>query len=200
MAAGKVLTGFSLPYVAVYANSGTTVTYSNGQKLARGVSVSIAPESSDDNNFYADNIVCESASGTFTGGEVTLTVDGLLQAAEKLIMGLPSPTSVSVGTATVNVYTYGDDMATPYCGIGFIARYREDGVDHFTPIVLPKVMFRTPGLEAATQAEDIEWQTQELTATIFRDDSANRVWKKIGDDQASEAAAEAVVKALLGIS
>ena len=81
MAAGRVCTGFSLPYVAKYAASGGTITYSDGQKLARGVSVSIEPESSDDNNFYADNILAESAGTTFTGGDLNLTVDGLLAAA-----------------------------------------------------------------------------------------------------------------------
>ena len=47
MAAGRILTGFSLPYVAKYTNSGSTVTYSQGQKLARGVSVSIEAEAEE---------------------------------------------------------------------------------------------------------------------------------------------------------
>ena len=52
MAAGYVTTGFSLPYVAKYAASGTTVTYSNGQKLARGVSATVTPTSTNtENNF-----------------------------------------------------------------------------------------------------------------------------------------------------
>ena len=109
MAAGRVCTGFSLPYVATYSATGGTVTYSSGQKLARGVNVSITPESGDDNNFYADNVLAESANTTFTGGEVTLTVDGLLEAAEKLIMGLP--------TSSGGWMTYNDDQAVPYVGI-----------------------------------------------------------------------------------
>ena len=51
MAVGRVCTGFSLPYIAKYAATGGTITYSDVQKLARGVSVSIEPESSDSNNF-----------------------------------------------------------------------------------------------------------------------------------------------------
>ena len=47
---GRVITGFSKPYIANYAASGTTVTYSGGMVLARGVSVSLAPESADDNS------------------------------------------------------------------------------------------------------------------------------------------------------
>ena len=39
MANGEVITGFSKPYVARYSESNGTVTYSNVQPLARGVSV-----------------------------------------------------------------------------------------------------------------------------------------------------------------
>ena len=85
-AAGRVCTGFSKPYVALYTASGGAVTYSSGQLLARGVSVSASADQADDNNFYADNVIAETESGVFTSGELTLTVDGLLQAAEKLII------------------------------------------------------------------------------------------------------------------
>ena len=67
MAAGKVCTGFSMPYVAKYSATGGTVTYSEAMRLARGVSVEVAPEVGDDNKFYADNIAAETATGTFTG-------------------------------------------------------------------------------------------------------------------------------------
>ena len=73
-AAGRVCTGFSKPWVAQYNASGTTVTYSSAQRLARGVSVNLQPESSEDNNFYADNQVAESGAGEFTGGTVELEV------------------------------------------------------------------------------------------------------------------------------
>lgn len=192
-AAGKVLTGFSLPYVALYSHSGTTVTYSSGQKLARGVSVSIEPESGDENNFYADNIAAESSPGVFTNGTVTLTVDGLLAAAERLIMGLP--------TADAQGFMhYGDDMSIPYVGIGFICRYRSDGVTTYTPVILRKCRFTSPGTDANTQEEEIDWQTQELSAAILRDDTAQHDWKYVGGDEADEAAAEAKIKTVFSIT
>ena len=80
MAAGKVCTGFSMPYVAKYSATGGTVTYSEAMRLARGVSVTIDPEVGDDNKFFADNITAEVAPGTFTGGTATLTVDGIQEA------------------------------------------------------------------------------------------------------------------------
>lgn len=197
MAAGKVCTGFSLPYVAVYSNSGSTISYASGQKLARGVSVSVAPEVADNNNFYADNVLAESVNGMFTGGTVTLTVDGLLPAAEKLIFGLGNASTVS----TVSVYSYDDDATPPYVGIGFIARYMSDGVTSYKAIVLTKCKFSLPTEEAATQEDQINWQTTALNATIMRDDSADHVWKYVGaTEYASESAAEADLKKLLSIT
>lgn len=191
-AAGRVCTGFSLPYVALYGATGGTVSYSSGQKLARGVNVSVTPESNDDNNFYADNVLAESGNVTFTGGEVTLTVDGLLEAAEKLIMGLPSSSG--------GWMTYNDDQAVPYVGIGFIARYQSGGEVTYVPYVLAKCMFKQINTSAETQGENIEFKTQELTAKIFRGDDAKHAWKYVGDEEDTEAAAEAALKTKLGIT
>lgn len=199
-AAGKVCTGFSKPYVAIYTNNGGNVTYSKGQILARGVSVSIEPEVADDNTFYADNIAAETSPGVFTGGNVILTVDGLLQEAEQLIIGLPMPEEITVGESEkVEVLAYGDGMNIPYVGIGFIVRYQSDGVESFSPVVLTKARFQTPSSDAETQEEEINWQTQELTATLMRDDTPNHNWKKVAADQSTEDGAETVLKAMLGV-
>lgn len=201
MANGKVCIGFSKPYVAKYTNTGGTVSYSGGMPLARGVSVSIEPTVSDNNNFYADNVLAETEAGVFTGGTATLTVDGLLQEAEQFIMGLPDPEEFSYGTSkTVDVLKYGNSVSIPNVGIGFIVMYMSDGVISYAPMVLRKAKFNTPGTSAETKGETINWQTQELTATLMRDDSSAGVWKWIGADQTSEAAAEEIVKAFLNIT
>ena len=190
MANGRVLTGFSQPYIAKYANTGTTVTYTSGQILARGVSVSMDATTSDDNIFYADNIAAESAPGVFQSGTCTLTVDGLKPTAAKTALGLPD--------AGADGFTaYGDDTNPPYVGIGFICRYMEDGATTYVPVVLPKCRFNTPNISAETQGESIEWQTQELVANVLRDDTAKHNWKLVGSAYATEAlAASALVGAL----
>ena len=71
------------------------------------------------------------------------------------------------------------------------------GTLEYVPFVFPKIQFAEDGLEAATQEESIDFQTSELTASIMRDDSTYHCWKKIGEEQTTEALAEAVVKALL---
>lgn len=193
MANGRVITGFSKPFVALYSASETTVTYTGGIPLARGVEVQIEPESTDDNRFYADNIVAENEAGTFNGGTATITVDGLKDAANKLIFGLP--------TADQQGWTnYGNDQAVPYVGFGCVVRFQEEGVVSYVPLVLTKIQFNEATMQAATQEDTIDWQTQELTAQVFRDDSANQVWKKLGAGVDTEAAAETAMKKALGVS
>lgn len=91
-------------------------------------------------------------------------------------------------------------MDIPYMGLGFVVRYQSDGVVTYAPVVLTKVRFQTAGLSAATQQGEIDWQNQELTASMMRDDSANHVGKKVAEDQATEAAAEEALKVMLGVS
>lgn len=201
MANGKVITGYSKPYVALYNANNGSPTYSGGMPLARGVDVSVEAETGDAVNFYADNVLAESVGGVFTGATITLTVDGLKDAARQLIMGLPEPSSVTVGqSTTVDVYEYDDRQSIPYVGIGFIIRYMEQGVTTYQPVVFTKAAFSVDGIEAATQEEEIEFQTTELEASLLRDDSTNHVWKKIAADQATEAGAEAVIRAILNIT
>lgn len=200
MANGKVITGYSKPYVALYSANDGSPTYSSGMPLARGVSISLSVDNSDSQNFYADNVTAESTGGKFTGATITLTVDGLKDDARKLIMGLPEPSTVSVGGSSVNVYDYDDRQDIPYVGIGAVIRYMEAGVTTYSPVVFTKAAFNVDGLDATTQEEDIDFQTTDLEATIMRDDSTNHTWRRIGADQTTEAAAENVVKALLGIN
>ena len=182
MANGQVTTGFSKPYVATYSADGSTITYGTPQILARGVDVDLDVEASEDNYFYADNVQAESDSGTMSGGSITLTVDGLLTAAERLIMGLPT-------AGADGFMAYDNSQQIPYVGIGFIARYMEDGVTSYVPYVLVKCVFSQISIEAATQEAEIDWQTQELTATIMRGDDAAQTWKYVGNEYETEAAA-----------
>lgn len=200
MANGKVITGYSKPYVALYnANEGSP-TYSGGMPLARGVDVSVEAETGDAVNFYADNVMAESVGGVFTGATITMTVDGLKDAARKLIMGLPNAESMTVGSETVQVYKYDDRQQIPNVGIGFIIRYMEQGVTTYQPVVFTKASFSVDGIEAATQEEEIEFQTTELEAALMRDDSANHVWRIIAADQTTEAAAENIIKGILNVA
>ena len=183
MAAGRVATGFSKPYVAIYNASAGVVSYTSGRRLARGVNVNLSPESSEDNNFYADNVVAESASGIFTGGTVEYEVDGLLPATAKMIYGLPE--------ADADGWTHhGDSTNQPYVATGYIVRWMQDGVTTYQPTILTKGKFAIPEEERATQEDEIDWQTTTLTSSLMRDDSSNHDWKLEGKEYATEDEAE----------
>lgn len=198
MANGKVCTGFSMPWVARYANNNGTVTYTGGIPLARGVDVSLSVESAGDNNFYADNVLAESDTQAFSSGTLSLTVDGLKDAARKLITGVTTTQAVTVTTGTtVSFDVYDDQASVPYVGVGFVVRYMEAGVTTYVPVIIRKVKFSDPEIAAATQEESIDWQTQSLEGTILRDDSANHAWKMVGAEQTTEAAAYNAIKKFL---
>ncbi len=200
MANGKVITGYSKPYVALYNYNNGAITYSNGMPLARGVDVSVEAESGDGVNFCADNVVAESVGGVFTGATITMTIDGLKAAARKLIMGLPNAESITVGDNTYDVVKYDDRQQIPYVAIGFVVRYMENGNTTYTSVVFKKAAFNVDGLEAATQEEEVEFQTTELEATLMRDDSQYHEWKNLVEELPTEEEAENVIKALLNIT
>lgn len=203
LAAGAVITGFSYPVVAKYTASSGSVSYSSGQLLARGVSVapSIETTGGDNNVFYANNGAAEEAQRRFRRGTATFTVDGLLRAAEALILGLPAQGSITVSTGTtVAVQSYGDDQNIPYCGAGYVIRRQSAGVVYYQAVIYPKIRFGqfTPG--AATEGDDIDWQTTELEATLLRDDTANHVWQIVSEPLATELEAYNVVRVKLGLA
>lgn len=198
MANGRVITGFSKPYVALYDANDGNPRYTGVIPLARGVQVSLAIATSGNTQLYVDNVSGENVGGKFTNGTVTLTVDGLKDDACELIQGIKTKSEVTVGSEKVNVYDYDDAQKVPYVGIGFIVRYMEDGVTTYVPVVFPKASFSVDGLKAQSQGENISFQTQELTATLMRDDSAMHKWRRMADAQTTEELAEAVIKAILG--
>lgn len=188
LAAGRIGTGFSKPYVALYSAAAGNISYNNAQLLARGVSVDLSPEASDNNNFYADNVASESTGGIFTGGTVTLTVDGLHPEARKLITG-------GEEKGTDGWTGEGDKAKAPYVSIGYIARYMSNGVEIYVPTILVKTKVQPIKDSKSTQEESIDWQTQELTFDLFRGDDSDHHWKFIGEDFATETEAEKALKA-----
>lgn len=195
MANGKVITGYSQPIVAKYTFSSNTISYSDITPLARGVEVSMDVETGDSTNFYADNTIAEAVAGQFNGATATFTVDGLKDTARNLIAGITTTGTITVGGSTVNTVVYDDLQEIPYVGIGFVVRYMENGSTTYAPIIFPKAQFSPESLDAATQGEEVEFQTTDLEATIMRADDANHSWKVIAEDQDTEADAVAVINA-----
>lgn len=197
-----VTTGFSKPIIAKYSNTGSAVTYTSPQSLARGVSLSLDIDVADDNNFYADNVLAETESASFTSGSATITVDGLDNDAATVIWGLPAPTSLTVQnpSTTVQMQGYGQAINPPFVGFGCVRRTMMNGQTQYWPFILPKIKFGLPSDEMATQEDQIDWQTQELSATVFRDDTTAANWKVISaEGMATEAEAVQAINAFFGV-
>lgn len=195
-----VTTGFRNIYVAKYSNTGSTVSYTGFQKLARARGFSLDVGTSDDNSYYADDTLAETESGaSFSSGTLELTVDGLTGEEEALLFGIDTSSStVTVDEAPVKVVNYGDGMAPPFMGVAGIKRYQLNGVVTYRPVILPKVQFTLGSDEAETGEETINWQDQTLNANIMRDDTANHNWKIIPKENFSTLAeAIAFIKAIL---
>lgn len=192
MAAGRVCTGFSKPYVAWLqdSNDGSGIySISGGRKLARGVSVSVDIDSPDDNNFFADNGDSESSRTFFSGGTLTLVVDGLFEMPERLIMGNPRKESGWI--------CYDDRQKTYYIAVAFVVRYQSGNEEVYVPVAFPKCLFNPITTSAETQDGQIDFQPQELTARIYRVNDAKHTWKWIGEEYVTEEAAENAIKAKL---
>ena len=193
--------GLSKPYFAVYSNDGTTVSYSGGGVLGKYTNLEISLNNGE-NKFYADNGVAET-DDTFGGGTVTVTTDDLRPAALLSALGVVSEAITGVSGVTTEGAAWlvnNDNQAIPFLGLGGIAKKKVDGAVKYVGIVLDKIQFRNPSESFETQGGTITWRTSELVGDIYRSDKASRDWKRVTTLLATEAEAEAAVKAYLGIS
>ena len=158
-------------------------------------------EGADANILYADNAAAES-DNQFAGGTLTLSTDDLMPTPMLAILGLKQqPMDLDgASTASPQWLVYDDDQVIPYIGFGGIVKKQINNVTKWVAVVLTKVQFSNPGLDAVTQGETIEWQTTELTATVMRDDSAKHVWQMQSTPMDTEADAEAAIKKALNIT
>ena len=193
--------GVSKPKFAKYSESNGGVTYSGGGSLGKMVNVDVSIDSSDDNNFYADNGIAET-DRQFSGGTFTANTDDLSHEVSKAILGLKEQELGEIAGVTdteVKELIYDDDQAMPYLGLGFIIKKKVKGVTKWRAVILTKAMFSVPNDAATTQGETIDWQTEELSATIMRDDTEKHAWKKEATFT-TEAQAEAYLNNRLNIA
>ena len=189
-----VTTGFSRIHVATYSNEGSTVSYTGVAELARAKKMESEITTTEDNKFFANNQLAEIEPAKMKEGKLKLTVDGLTADEEAKILGI---TESQVGeTASIE---FGDSMNPPYLGVGAVKRMQLNGDVSYRAVIFKKVRFAIPPDAAETEEDGINWQVQELEATIMRDDSAKHVWKIIPKTNfESEDEAVAYIKKVLG--
>lgn len=171
--------GASRPYYAIYNPNNGAPTYTGGGIMGALVEFNFELESTDNNNFYADNKVKESQR-RFTNGTVSVTPDDLSQEVSADMLGIaPTPITGIEGITDEDAteLIWDDDQDSPYLGVGLIQKKQVDSQNRWRAIVLAKVIFDIPGDAAVTEGEEIDWQTTELVGSILRDDSVKHRWK-----------------------
>lgn len=187
--------GLIKPRIAKYAESSGTVTYSNGQILAKAIEHELTLENSDPVILYADDGAAESVGG-FSSGTLTITIDELPIETAGLILGMTVTTIESPAGASVS---FDDDMNPPYLGYGVIVPKIRNNARTWMAVLLTKVKFSIPGDTYNTKGETVEFGTPELTATVMRDDTAKHAWRKWAEF-GTETAADTWLNTQLGIS
>lgn len=201
LARGKVVTGYGYPQVALYNAAAGVVTYSNVRDLARGVSISPQITTSNGNNIlWLDNQAAERGKPKFRSGTLPMVVDGLLIDSEKMIMGIPQGATeiVQVGQDNVTFTSYDNRQDIPYVGTGVTVQYQSNGIVFYQGFVYRKTQFDQFDIPAATEGQEIDWQTQNLTAQILVDDTARHAWKWFSELMETELEAYNAVRVALG--
>ena len=193
-----VTTGYSRIHVAKYSNTTGTTQYSGCTEIARARSMETDIETTDENAFYANNILAEIEPAQFKNGTAKMKVDGLSAEEEALILGIQE-SKITVDGKEVSVVKFGKSMNPPYLGIGSVKRMQLKGVVSYRPVIFTKARYAIPPEAAETQEEEINWQDQDLEATLMRDDTADQDWKIIPKtNYATEDEAVAFIRAFLG--
>lgn len=187
-------TGYSRIHVARYNYDGTAVTYSGCREIARARSMETDIETSEDNNFYANNRLAEQEPASFVSGTATITVDGLDGEEEAFILGVEAQKAEGRDGVSIE---FGADMNPPYLGIGSVVRKQMQNKVTYWAVIFWKARFAIPSDSAETQEESISWQEQELNATLLRDDTPKQKWKHIETGYATEEDAVAYIREVL---
>lgn len=195
------ITGLSKPIVADYAFEGGKVKYTKLTAASKAVEYSIEVEAADDNDFYADNMIAETATGQFSSGTLTLTTADFTPELSLSILGAKT-VSRQVGEKPTDEIVFDDDLKPTTKGFGIIEEHQIDNKRGYLPIVLPKVTFNINSRSATTRGDAIDWQTPEITARILRSDQSDEQYKhpwQISPKEMyeTEAEAEEYIKAVL---
>lgn len=157
-------TGIKYPVYAVISGfpDGAKPTYnpSKAGVLGKAIKADITLNFAE-GSLYADDALAEYAT-KFQNGTISAGFDELTPQKYADILGYRID-----ATGGANILRKGAKDTAPYCGFGYYKTKVIDGVIKFQAKVFYKVKFRESGDNAETAAENINFQTLELGATIL---------------------------------
>lgn len=165
--------GLSIPVCGNYKHDGNgKVTYSEPFVADHLVEYAFESNSSEDNDLMADNRVQESAAGKFVDGTLTVTTADLTPELSMKILNAKE-VKRTIGESEITEVVYDDDLRSPFLGYGVIEEHEIDGITTYLPIWFPKIKFNIPAGAATTRGKEVEWQTKQITARVFRSDQVD---------------------------
>lgn len=191
--------GLSYFVAGKYTYAQGAVTYSEGRVLGKAISYTVNLDEPTRNILYADNAEAESDNQLFSSGNIVLDSAQVSPENKAWLLGQTART-VTVGSGSVTVYDYDDNMEPIHVGFGMIEYLQVDNVDKWQAIILDKAKARIPANSATTKGENISWQTHPITADIYRDDAADHRWMTESEFFDTEAEAKAYLNSIFGIS
>ena len=178
--------------VANYAESGSTVTYSDGKDMAEIVKadVSITPYEA---SFYSNNRMSDKIT-EFKEGSLSVEIDNLELEDTGTLLGHTYTPATGDSPAKL---VYGDADVAPFVGVGFVTTKRKTGTMKYLGIVYTKVKFAEPSDNISTKGENLTLSAEAISGAIMKDAAGK--WKEVTEHNTEAEALEAV-KAYLSIA
>lgn len=187
--------GLKYPVVGKYAESGGTVSHTDGMVLAKAIQANMSINLFSA-TLYADDGLSESDKG-FQDGTIDLNIDDLSQDAAKFIFGATEAAGGVTGDDMTKMLVYKGDDDVPDVGVGFYAPRKKSGVRSYRAIFFTRVKFGYPNETLDTKGEQITYGTPTIQGAIQLD--ATGIWKR-EITVADEAKAVAWLKTQAGIT
>ena len=188
--AGIGLYGVFYAKATVNSSTGVLTGYNGVQTMGKAISASFEPATVDDNPLYANNGIAERDVSASSGGTLDLTLDRLKEAAYADLFGLTQKaTTVLTDVGGTGFEFSGEELANPV-GVAFVRWIQEDNNrSHYDAVIYSYVVFTPPSDDCQTLGETVEWQTPEISGTVYgKTRCGARPWKQVFRFLSQEAA------------
>lgn len=188
---------YGVYYAKASLTSGVLTGYSGGVKtMGKAISASFEPADTRGDPLYANNGVAERDALLGSGGELTLTLDRLTQAAYGDLYGLTVKAATVLTSVGGSGFDFDGTESGNVVGVAFVRWNQEDGSRaHYQAVIYSHVLFNPPSDEYQTLGETVEWQTPEITGTVGGAAVCGaKPWRKIYEFP-TQAACEAFINA-----
>lgn len=182
--------------IGEYKNDGGTITYEAPIPMGDAMNVQLNLKSAE-GRLYAEGRLAEYMK-LVTGGNVSVGVKYIPDAAQKLLFGVTEKSRTISTTAVKSLLTTSKDTAK-YVGLGFYAPDMRDGSAKVTACFVYKVLFGQPALNLQTKGENLQFQTPTTTGEFLPSDAETQdLMEAVVVDSADEAIAW--IDACFGVS